>query len=68
MEDYTNYGELVPFANFGSVTFTSATAVASGLGEIGPDRPDVLTYDIYQNYELFTSVTVDGSSVTVTYE
>ena len=68
VEDYTSNGEQVPFADFGSVTFTGAATLANGLGEISPDQPDVLMYDILQYNEVLTSVVVDGSSVTVSYE
>ena len=64
VEDFDLGGEMVPFADFGTVTFTSATAQRSGLPEEGPQNAKI--YDIIQD-EVLTSVSIDGSSVTVTY-
>jgi len=55
--------ELVPFANFGTVVFTGASATTSS-GTVTPADAQVL--DIEQN-EVLTSASVSGSTVTVEY-
>lgn len=64
VEDFEEDGGLVPFANFGTVTFSNAAATLVSGGSIDPSGAD--TIDIEQNGEVLTSVTT-GSSVTVTY-
>jgi hypothetical protein len=65
VEDFDEGGSEVAFADFGTVTFSSCTAktasetlTASGATAI----------DIKQNGEVLTSVSISGSTVTVTYE
>jgi hypothetical protein len=65
VEDFDEGGSEVSFADFGTVTFSSCTAktasetlTASGATAI----------DIKQNGNVLTSVSVSGSTVTVTYE
>jgi hypothetical protein len=65
VEDFDEGGSQVSFADFGTVTFSSCTAktasetlTASGASAI----------DIRQNGQVLTSVSISGSSVTVTYE
>ncbi|KZT64968.1 hypothetical protein DAEQUDRAFT_677555 [Daedalea quercina L-15889] len=65
VEDYEEGDSLVPFANFGTVTFTSASAT-SGSGSTGPSGATLI--DIEQNNKVLTSVSTSSSSVTVTYE
>ena len=66
VEDFSSGGGLVPFANFGSVTFTACQAIASGQ-TLGTDGADIL--EITQNGNVVTTVTVPSSSeVQVTYQ
>lgn len=55
----------VSFADFGTVTFSSCTAKTASemLTESGATE-----IDIQQNGEVLTSVSISGSTVTVTYE
>jgi hypothetical protein len=55
--------ELVPFANFGTVAFTGASATTNS-GSVSPAAAQVL--EIEQN-EVLTSASVSGSTVTVKY-
>ena len=64
VEDYEESGGLVPFANFGTVTFTSASAGKSS-GSSGPSGATII--DIEQNGNVLTSVSTSSSSVTVKY-
>ncbi|KAJ3713749.1 acid proteinase [Lentinula guzmanii] len=66
VEDFEECGstcELVPFANFGTVEFTGAEATTSS-GTVTPAAATLI--DIEQN-SVLTSVSVSGSSVTVSY-
>ncbi|EPQ54086.1 hypothetical protein GLOTRDRAFT_62581 [Gloeophyllum trabeum ATCC 11539] len=64
VEDYEENGSLVPLANFGTVTFSSASAT-TGSGSIGPSGATLI--DIEQNGKVLTSASTSGSSVTVSY-
>lgn len=64
VEDFEEGDELVPFADFGTVTFTSASATGSS-GSVGPSGATLI--DIEQNGKVLTSVSTTSSSVTVTY-
>ncbi|KZT68799.1 hypothetical protein DAEQUDRAFT_727452 [Daedalea quercina L-15889] len=64
VEDYEEDGGLVPFANFGTVTFTSAEATTTS-GTVGPDGATLI--DIQQDGTTLTDVSTDSSSVTVSY-
>ena len=64
VEDFEEGNSLVPFANFGTVTFTGASA-KTGSGSVGPSGANVI--DIQQNGKTLTSVSTSGSSVTVSY-
>lgn len=71
VEDFSVGGSLIPFANFGSVTFTNATTVTGNGTKFGP--ADAILVDIAtgsrSNREfLLTNVTVDDSSVSVIYD
>ena len=66
VEDFEEGGGMVPFANFGTVTFGGATAQTSAGNSYGPDSGTQI--DIVQNGQTLTSVSDDGSSVTVTYQ
>ncbi|KAJ9220599.1 hypothetical protein DTO169C6_7112 [Paecilomyces variotii] len=65
VEDFESNGSLVPFADFGTVTFSGATATDDG-STVGPSGATIL--DIEQNNRVLTSVSVAGSDVTITYE
>ncbi|CAK5266532.1 unnamed protein product [Mycena citricolor] len=64
VEDFEQGNSLVPFANFGTVTFTNARATLASGGTVGPSGAQLL--DIEQN-SVLTSVSASGSSVTVRY-
>ncbi|KAL4939154.1 hypothetical protein BDV06DRAFT_41320 [Aspergillus oleicola] len=64
VEDFSSGNELVPFADFGTVTFTSAEATGRS-GTVGPSGATII--DIQQGSDVLTSVSVSGSSVTVEY-
>ncbi|KAG6380648.1 peptidase G1 [Boletus reticuloceps] len=60
-----NYAEEgIPFPNFGTATFTDASALSEGL-IFGPLEATIL--EIKQNGQVLTSVSVDNSSVTIKY-
>ncbi|CAN8102643.1 unnamed protein product [Discula destructiva] len=64
VEDFESGGALVPFADFGTVTFTGATATTSS-GTVTPAGATLI--DIEQSGKVLTSVSVSGSTVTVSY-
>ncbi|KAI8624765.1 peptidase A4 family-domain-containing protein [Xylariaceae sp. FL1651] len=65
VEDYEENGSLVSFANFGSVTFTGASAVKSG-STVGVSGAAIL--DIKQSSSVLTDCSTSGSStVTCSY-
>jgi len=64
VEDYEEGSSLVPFADFGTVTFSGASAGTSS-GSVGPSGST--TIDIEQNSQVLTSVSTTSSSVTVKY-
>ncbi|GJE96322.1 peptidase G1 domain-containing protein [Phanerochaete sordida] len=64
VEDFEENGGLVPFANFGTVTFNGAVAGTTGGGSVGPAGANV--FDIEQG-SILTSSSVGGSSITVSY-
>lgn len=59
VEDFESNGALVPFANFGTVTFTSASAVKSGT-TVGVTGATII--DIRQNNQVLTDCSTSGSS------
>ncbi|RDX46350.1 aspergillopepsin [Lentinus brumalis] len=65
VEDFESGGSLVPFANFGTVTFTGASAGLVSGGTAGPSGSTLI--DIEQNNKVLTSVSTGSSSVTVSY-
>ncbi|KAK7549482.1 peptidase A4 family-domain-containing protein [Phyllosticta citricarpa] len=65
VEDFESNGSLVSFADFGSVTFTDATASTSSGGSYGPSDGSI--FDIEQGSTVLTSVSVGSHEVTVTY-
>ncbi|KAF8309299.1 hypothetical protein DL93DRAFT_2063102 [Clavulina sp. PMI_390] len=64
VEDFEEGSSLVPFANFGSVTFTDAKAGLL-LGSVGPAGAELM--DIKQGTTVYTSVSSTSNSVTVSY-
>lgn len=64
VEDFQMNGSLVPFANFGTVTFTGAKATTGGV-IVGPSNATLI--DISQNSHVLTSSSVNGNTVTVQY-
>ncbi|KAI0439642.1 peptidase A4 family-domain-containing protein [Xylaria telfairii] len=67
VEDFTSGNSLVPFANFGSVTFTGATAIINGATvQASSDSP--VTIDLVSSSgSVLTSTSISGSSVAVSY-
>jgi hypothetical protein len=65
VEDFQSGNSLVPFANFGAVTFTGATAGTSSGASVDTTGASIL--DIEQNSKILTSVSASGGTVTVTY-
>ncbi|KZO96225.1 hypothetical protein CALVIDRAFT_598533 [Calocera viscosa TUFC12733] len=66
VEDFEENDALVPFANFGTVTFTSAEATTSSGSTEGPSGATYI-YDIEQNNDVLTSVTTSSSGTTIKY-
>jgi hypothetical protein len=64
VEDFESNGQLVPFADFGTVTFTSAEATDDGK-TVGPSGATII--DIKQGNSVLTDVSVTDDSVTVSY-
>lgn len=64
VEDFEENSSLVPFANFGTVTFSSAEAT-DGSSTVGPSGATVM--DIEQSSKILTSSSVTSNSVTVKY-
>lgn len=64
VEDFQMGGSLVPFADFGTVTFSNAYAIDNGV-QVGPSGAQVL--DIEQNGQVLTSVSIGSSDVQVRY-
>lgn len=64
VEDFESGGSLVPFANFGTVTFSGAQATDGG-STVGPSGATLI--DIKQNNNILTSSSVTSNSVTVKY-
>lgn len=66
VEDFEENGSLVTLDNFGTVTFTSASAGLSSGDSVGTDGADLI--DIEQNGEVLTSASTPSSSeVVVSY-
>ncbi|KAF8209303.1 peptidase A4 family-domain-containing protein [Mycena galopus ATCC 62051] len=65
VEDFEEGNSLVPFANFGTVTFTGAQATTESGTVVGPTGAVII--DLEQNNKVLTSVSTGSTSVTVTY-
>ncbi|KAG8882331.1 hypothetical protein FRB97_007466 [Tulasnella sp. 331] len=63
VEDYEEGSSLVTMANFGTVTFTGASAGLVSGGSEGPSGASLI--DIEQNSKVLTSSSISSSSVTV---
>lgn len=68
VEDFESGNSLVPFANFGHVTFSGASAITNGV-TVTPGS-DAATNIVLESSSgaVLTSTTISGSSVAVTYE
>ncbi|KAL1977719.1 hypothetical protein VTN31DRAFT_578 [Thermomyces dupontii] len=64
VEDFQVGSELVPFADFGTITFTNATAVRNG---IMVDTTGAQILDIKRKNILYTSYSASGNTVTIAY-
>jgi len=67
VEDFLSDNSEVPFANFGTVTFTGATAIING-ATVTPGGDGAVNIYLQENGPVLTSTTISGSTVTVTYE
>ncbi len=65
VEDFESGGSLIPFANFGTVTFTGASAGLVSGRSVGPSGATLI--DIEQNNKILTSVSTSSNSVTIKY-
>jgi hypothetical protein len=65
VEDFEENGALVPFANFGTVSFTNAYALTSSGAKITPSGATII--DLKQGSTVYTTVTTSSSAVTVKY-
>ncbi|KAH8903593.1 hypothetical protein BR93DRAFT_947244 [Coniochaeta sp. PMI_546] len=65
VEDFEENGALVPFANFGTVTFTGASVTTTSGSTLGVSGAQIL--DIKQGNTVYTDCSASGSSVTCTY-
>ena len=64
MEDFSSFLSLVPFANFGTVTFTDISAT-SGDSSVGASNAAII--DIQQNNKTLTSSSASDTEVTIKY-
>jgi hypothetical protein len=64
IQDFEENGSLVPFADFGSVTFTGASYTKAAV-KTPPSGATIL--DIQQSNKVLTSVSQSGSSITVSH-
>ncbi|KAK1237989.1 hypothetical protein MKX08_002568 [Trichoderma sp. CBMAI-0020] len=68
VEDFTSGSSLVPFADFGSVTFTGSSALVNGK-TVTPGSGSSTIIDLENSRgQIITSTSISGSSVTVNYE
>ncbi|KAG6811128.1 hypothetical protein H0H92_008861 [Tricholoma furcatifolium] len=65
VEDFEEGDSLVEFADFGTVTFTSASATTNSGSTVGPSGATII--DIEQNSKVLTSVSTSSSGVTISY-
>ncbi|KAM0264332.1 hypothetical protein ACHAQJ_000822 [Trichoderma viride] len=68
VEDFTSGSSLVPFADFGSVTFTGASALVNG-ATVTPGSGSATTIDLEdESGNILTSTSISGGTVIVDYE
>lgn len=67
VEDFESGSSLVPFADFGTVTFTGASATVGG-NTVTPGSDSAQNLYINQGSGTLTSTDINGGTVTVTYE
>ncbi|KAJ7890754.1 acid proteinase [Mycena leptocephala] len=67
VQDFQESTFLIPFANFGSITFTDASATTQSGGTVGPSGPGSHLIDMVQRSLHFASASSAASSVTVDY-
>lgn len=65
VEDFESGSSMVPFCDFGTVTFTNAEATDGG-STVGPSGATIM--DIRQNNEVLTSSSISSDAVTVSYK
>ncbi|KIY72670.1 aspergillopepsin [Cylindrobasidium torrendii FP15055 ss-10] len=65
VEDFSVNSGLIPFADFGTVTFTGASATTNSGSSVGPGGSEII--EIQQSSKVLTSTDVSGSTVSVTY-
>ncbi|KAI1786848.1 peptidase G1, partial [Ganoderma leucocontextum] len=65
VEDFSVNGSFTPFANFGNVTFTDATACTLAGKIVGPANAQQM--DLIQNNKVITKVTTGAKSVSIVY-
>ena len=64
VEDFEQGGSLVPFADFGTITFTDASATGSS-GTVTPSGATIM--DIESNGQVLTDCSISGGDVSCTY-
>jgi len=67
VEDFLSGSSEVPFANFGTVTFTGSSAVVNG-ATVTPGGDSAVNIYLEESGKVLTSTTISGGTVTVTYE
>jgi hypothetical protein len=67
VEDFLSGNSEVPFADFGSVTFTGASATVGG-ASVTPGGDGAVNIYLEENGAVLTSTTISGGTVTVDYE
>jgi len=65
VEDFEEGNSLVPFADFGTVTFSNAVATTASGSTVTPSGATLI--DIEQGSKVLTSVSTSGNDVTVSY-
>ncbi|KAF7365686.1 hypothetical protein MVEN_00442300 [Mycena venus] len=67
VEDFQESTFLIPFADFGSITFNDASATTQSGTTVGPSGSGSHLINMVQSSKQFTSASSDASSVTVDY-
>ncbi|TVY47043.1 Aspergillopepsin [Lachnellula occidentalis] len=67
VEDFLSGGSEVPFADFGTVTFTGASAIVNG-DTVTPGSDSAVNIYLEEDGSVLTSTTISGGTVTVAYE